>query len=54
MQISGKGSADWKLESIWRTWRHDPERKTFALQYAPSSVPFEELPRWFVKPLSPR
>lgn len=39
-----RGSADWKLESIWRTRRHDPERKTFALQYAPSSVPFEDLP----------
>ncbi len=37
-------NADWSLESIWRTRRHDPERKTFALQYAPSSVPFEELP----------
>lgn len=33
-----------RLESIWRTRRHDPRRKTFALQYAASSVPFEELP----------
>ncbi len=36
--------ADWSLKSIWRTRRHDPERKAFALQYAASSVPFEELP----------
>ncbi|MEN6593405.1 MAG: hypothetical protein ABFC31_00455 [Clostridiaceae bacterium] len=36
--------ADWSLESIWRTRRCDPARKTFALQYAASSVPFEELP----------
>jgi hypothetical protein len=37
-------NADWSLESIWRTRRHDSERRTFALQYAASSVPFEELP----------
>ena len=39
-----KHGEGWSLESIWRTRRHDPQRKMFALQYAASSIPFEELP----------
>lgn len=37
-------SAECLQESEFRTKRRDPERRTFALQYAASSVPFEELP----------
>ena len=37
-------STEWSLVSEFRTRRFDPERGIFALQYAPSSVPFEELP----------
>lgn len=37
-------STEWLQESEFRTRRRDPERRTFALQYAASSIPYEVLP----------